>query len=56
MEKHDPTIEEIEVDEQSTVWIMHCKKCKRSSRPLTSKFDAEGASEEKSCPGAKIGA
>lgn len=49
--QHDIWIEEIGVDEQSTVWIMHCNRCKRRTRPLAHKSDAEAASEEDSCPG-----
>lgn len=53
MEKHEIEIEEIEVDEQTTCWIMHCTKCGRRSKPLYSKDAARGATEELSCPGKK---
>lgn len=53
MEKHDIEIQEVAVDAQSTVWFMHCTKCGRTSRPLFSKHDAQGATDEESCPGAK---
>ncbi len=52
MEKHDPEIQEIEVDAQSTVWVMKCKKCGRKTRPLYCKDDARLAGEELSCKGA----
>lgn len=53
MEKHDIEIQEIECDEQTTVWIMRCTKCGKKSRPLYSKYDVQGATDELSCPGKK---
>lgn len=52
--KHDVEIQEIEVDAQSTVWILTCKLCGKKSVPITSKWQAEQAMEEESCKADEI--
>jgi len=51
--KHDVEITELEIDEQSTVWLMKCKRCGRMARPIQRKDEAQEALDESSCPGPK---
>lgn len=54
MRKHEVVIHEIEIDSQSTAWMLECTLCHKKSVPITDKRHAEAAIAEESCQADEI--